>query len=100
MRVVRRDNGAKVDIPVTNLVEEVKVLLDEIQKNLFKTAQEKRDACVHVVNTWDEFTTTLNNKKLILAPWCDEVLEVVIFCLPYLPVVLNVFRSSTLGMNP
>jgi hypothetical protein len=80
VRVVRRDNGAKVDIPVTNLVEEVKVLLDEIQKNLFKTAQEKRDACVHVVNTWDEFTTALNNKKLILAPWCDEeVLEVVIF---------------------
>ncbi|AQK58916.1 Proline--tRNA ligase cytoplasmic [Zea mays] len=72
VRVVRRDNGAKVDIPVTNLVEEVKVLLDEIQKNLFKTAQEKRDACVHVVNTWDEFTTALNNKKLILAPWCDE----------------------------
>ncbi|ONM14713.1 Proline--tRNA ligase cytoplasmic [Zea mays] len=72
VRIVRRDNGAKVDIPVTNLVEDVKVLLDEIQKNLFKTAQERRDACVQVVSSWDEFTTALNNKRLILAPWCDE----------------------------
>jgi prolyl-tRNA synthetase len=65
---------------VTNLVEDVKVLLDEIQKNLFKTAQERRDACVQVVNSWDEFTTALNNKRLILAPWCDEeVLDVVLF---------------------
>ncbi|CAN6355938.1 unnamed protein product [Urochloa humidicola] len=72
VRVVRRDNGAKVDIPVANLVEEVKALLDEIQANLLKTAKEKRDACIEVIHTWDEFTTALNNKRLILAPWCDE----------------------------
>ena len=90
MRIVCRDNGAKVDIPVTNLVEEVKVLLDEIQKNLFKTAQEKRDACVQVIKTWDEFTTALNNKRLILAPWCDEeVLEVVKFFFVYQSCLLS-----------
>jgi prolyl-tRNA synthetase len=101
VRIVRRDNGAKVDIPVTNLVEEVKVLLDEIQKNLFKTAQEKRDACVQVIKTWDEFTTALNNKRLILAPWCDEeVLEVVIFfCLSDLPPVLNLFFETLATIN-
>lgn len=107
MRIVRRDNGAKVDIPVTNLVEEVKVLLDEIQKNLLKTAQEKRDACVQVIKTWDEFTTALNNKRLILAPWCDEeVLEVVIFflfirfasCPEFVPV-LNLFFETLATIN-
>ncbi|OEL27463.1 Proline--tRNA ligase, cytoplasmic [Dichanthelium oligosanthes] len=72
VRIVRRDNGAKVDIPVANLVEEVKALLDEIQGNLLKTAKEKRDACIEVIHTWDEFTAALNNKRLILAPWCDE----------------------------
>jgi prolyl-tRNA synthetase len=72
VRVVRRDNGLKVDIPAANLVEEVKALLDEIQANLLKTAKEKRDACIEVIHTWDEFTTALNNKRLILAPWCDE----------------------------
>ncbi|KAL6620748.1 hypothetical protein ACP70R_035887 [Stipagrostis hirtigluma subsp. patula] len=70
--IVRRDNGAKVDVPVTNLVEEVRVLLEEIQENLFKTAKEKIDACTEVIKTWNEFIAALNDKKLILAPWCDE----------------------------
>ncbi|CAL5003058.1 unnamed protein product [Urochloa decumbens] len=72
VRMVRRDNGAKVDVPVTNLVEEVTVLLDGIQENLFRTAMERRDACIQVIHTWDEFIAALNNKRLILAPWCDE----------------------------
>ncbi|GJR29893.1 proline--tRNA ligase, cytoplasmic [Tanacetum coccineum] len=33
---------------------------------------EKRDACIQVIRTWDEFTEALGQKKLILAPWCDE----------------------------
>jgi len=96
VRVVRRDNGAKVDIPVANLVEEVKVLLDEIQANLLKTAKEKRDACIEVIHTWDEFTTALNNKRLILAPWCDEeVLDLFyIYCLSDLPSVMNQFFET------
>ncbi|KAI4975832.1 hypothetical protein ZWY2020_049439 [Hordeum vulgare] len=72
VRVVRRDKGAKVDIRSTDLVEHVKVLLAEIQDSLFETAKEKRDACIEVISTWDEFTAALNDKKLILAPWCDE----------------------------
>ncbi|CAO2206287.1 unnamed protein product [Urochloa humidicola] len=72
VRIVRRDNGAKVVVPVTNMVEEVAVLLDRIQENLFRTATERRDACIQVIHTWDEFITALNNKRLILAPWCDE----------------------------
>jgi prolyl-tRNA synthetase len=100
VRIVRRDNGAKVDIPVTNLVEEVKVLLDGIQKNLFKTAQEKRDACVQVINTWDDFTTALNNKRLILAAWCDEeVLEIAHFSVSDLPPDLNSFFETLATIN-
>ncbi|KAL6848713.1 hypothetical protein ACP4OV_021296 [Aristida adscensionis] len=72
VRIVRRENGRKFDVPVTNLVEEVKVLLDGIQENLFKIAKEKRDACIKVIKTWDEFIAALNDKKLIFAPWCDE----------------------------
>ncbi|KAL6609428.1 hypothetical protein ACP70R_039397 [Stipagrostis hirtigluma subsp. patula] len=70
--IVRRDNGTKVDVPVTNLVEEVRVLIEKIQENMFKTAKEKIDACTEVIKTWNEFIAALNDKKLILAPWCDE----------------------------
>jgi hypothetical protein len=102
VRVVRRDNGLKVDIPAANLVEEVKALLDEIQANLLKTAKEKRDACIEVIHTWDEFTTALNNKRLILAPWCDE--EVLhdlfyIYCLSDLPSVMNQFFETLVTIN-
>jgi hypothetical protein len=72
VRIVRRDIGTKVDIPSTDLVEQVSVLLDGIQVNLLETAKQKRDACIAPINTWDEFTAALNDKKLILAPWCDE----------------------------
>ncbi|CAL9084482.1 unnamed protein product [Musa textilis] len=72
VRVVRRDNGAKSDIPMGNLVEKVKEILSSIQECLFNAAKQKRDACIKVVNTWDEFIAALNDKKMILAPWCDE----------------------------
>ena len=81
VRIVRRDNGTKVDIPSTDLVEQVRVLLDGIQANLLETAKAKRDACVVIISTWDEFIAALNDKKLILAPWCDEE---VFYVLPYI----------------
>ncbi|MED6167999.1 hypothetical protein PIB30_008021 [Stylosanthes scabra] len=71
-RAVRRDNGAKIDIANDNLVEEVKKLLDTVQQNLFDVAKQKRDECIQVVHTWDEFVQALNQRKMILAPWCDE----------------------------
>ncbi|KAL6568214.1 hypothetical protein OROHE_003898 [Orobanche hederae] len=72
VRAVRRDNSEKVDIEMKNLVEEVTEMLDSIQQNLFDTAKVKRDACIQVVKTWDEFMEALDQKKMILAPWCDE----------------------------
>ncbi|MED6185820.1 hypothetical protein PIB30_060758 [Stylosanthes scabra] len=71
-RAVRRDNGAKIDIANDNLVEEVKKLLDTVQQNLFDVAKQKRDECIQVVHAWDEFVQALNQRKMILAPWCDE----------------------------
>ncbi|KAG9145536.1 hypothetical protein Leryth_022041, partial [Lithospermum erythrorhizon] len=72
VRAVRRDNSEKVDIEMKNLVKEVKDMLDNIQQNLFDMAKVKRDACIQVVKTWDEFMEALNQKKMIFAPWCDE----------------------------
>lgn len=69
---MRRDNAVKEDIPSESLVEHVQKLLGEIQQNMYEVAKQKREACVEVVKTWDEFIEALNKKKLILAPWCDE----------------------------
>ncbi|GAV69393.1 tRNA-synt_2b domain-containing protein/HGTP_anticodon domain-containing protein/ProRS-C_1 domain-containing protein [Cephalotus follicularis] len=72
VRAVRRDNGAKLDISRANLIEQVKEMLDSIQQSLFNAAKQKRDTCIAVAKTWDEFMVALSQKKMILAPWCDE----------------------------
>ncbi|MCL7032002.1 hypothetical protein MKW94_002797 [Papaver nudicaule] len=72
VRVVRRDNGAKQDISRTNLADQIKDLLDNVQQSLFDAAKQKRDACIAVAKTWEEFTKALNERRMILAPWCDE----------------------------
>ncbi|KAK1566958.1 hypothetical protein Q3G72_006620 [Acer saccharum] len=72
VRAVRRDNGVKMDLSVVSLVEQVKELLGKIQESLFDSAKQRRDACIQIATTWDEFAEALGQKKLILAPWCDE----------------------------
>ncbi|KAK9189859.1 hypothetical protein WN943_018458 [Citrus x changshan-huyou] len=72
VRAVRRDNGAKIDLPRGSLVERVKELLEEVQESLFVAAKQRRDACIQIVKTWDEFVEALGQRKMILAPWCDE----------------------------
>ncbi|KAG2324627.1 hypothetical protein Bca52824_007355 [Brassica carinata] len=72
VRTVRRDNGVKADVPRVGLIEHVKELLEKIQRNMFDVAKQKRDAACVIVKTWDEFVEALGQKKLILAPWCDE----------------------------
>lgn len=47
-------------------------ILEDIQQSLFDTAKQKRDACIQVARTWEEFVEELGQKKMILAPWCDE----------------------------
>lgn len=71
VHAVRRDNSSTNDIPMADL-EQVKAMLDNIQQNLFNVAKRKRDACIQIVNTWEEFAEALSQKKMILAPWCDK----------------------------
>ena len=49
-------------------------MLDNIQQSLFDAAKQKQDACIQTVKTWDEFVEALSQRKMILAPWCDEEL--------------------------
>ncbi|CAN6452684.1 unnamed protein product [Victoria cruziana] len=73
VRTVRRDTSAKKDIPRHKLVEDVRTILDDIQQSMYQTAKQKRDACIVIARTWEEFTDALAAKKMVLAPWCDEM---------------------------
>lgn len=73
--MVRRDNFEKEDVPLDNVATRAAALLEEIQANLFKKAKEERDSCIKKVLTWDDFIQALNEKKMVLAPWCDDVVK-------------------------
>ena len=87
VRAIRRENAAKIDIPRGNLIEQVIELLDTIQQSLFDAAKEKRDACIQIVKTWDEFVDALGKRKMILAPWCDEEVMYKLKCNDFLFII-------------
>ncbi|GLJ11146.1 hypothetical protein SUGI_0144460 [Cryptomeria japonica] len=72
VRVVRRDSFVKEDVPLGQLTERVGELLEKIQSDMFERAKLKRDSCIKKVENWDEFMCALNDKMMVLAPWCDE----------------------------
>ncbi|KAI8063299.1 hypothetical protein BC940DRAFT_260995 [Gongronella butleri] len=70
--VVRRDNYERSTLPLDQLEQGVKDLLETIQQDLFDKAKANLDANIARIDSWDQFVPTLNNKKLILMPWCDR----------------------------
>ena len=80
----RRDiegNPGKGKIAITELNTEVPAFLEKIQADMYSRAEQTfRSHRVHVTN-WDDFVPALNNKNLVLIPFClteeceDEIKE-------------------------
>ncbi|KAL4209915.1 prolyl-tRNA synthetase [Rhizopus microsporus] len=68
----RRDTGEKFSISLDNLEQGVKDSLETIQQDMFKRAKQKMDESIVRVNKWEDFVPTLNQKKLLLVPWCNR----------------------------
>jgi len=68
----RRDNGEKSIIPMASLVSEVESLLKTIQQSLYDKANDSLKSHVVQARTWPDFVTALNNKNLVLIPWCGQ----------------------------
>eukprot|EP01088_Endostelium_zonatum_P014960 TRINITY_DN3479_c0_g1_i2.p1 TRINITY_DN3479_c0_g1~~TRINITY_DN3479_c0_g1_i2.p1 ORF type:complete len:589 (+),score=147.75 TRINITY_DN3479_c0_g1_i2:249-1769(+) len=62
----------KTVVNVGELVEGVKNKLDLIQNSMFNRAKNERDESIVKIEDWKGFMANLDNKKLCLAPFCDE----------------------------
>lgn len=69
-RMVVRYNGEKTDVAVDELADVVEKKLKEIQDDMFKKAQEFRDAHLVQVTEWKDFVPNLELHNLVLTPWC------------------------------
>lgn len=67
---VRRDNGAKYTVKLSELKTRIPELLEEMQAGLLEKARKDFDEHRVVVEEWEDFVPTLNNKNVILSPWC------------------------------
>ena len=73
--VARRDTHEKNKVSVdTDIVIYVNNLMDDMQKNLFNRAKERRDKMTYEVETVDEIRDIVENHPgFIVADWCGDV---------------------------
>ena len=69
---VRRDNGVKNPIPLVGIGSAVSTLLTDIQSVMFNRAKEIFQSRVKEVTHWDDVVPSLDNKNIVIMPWCDE----------------------------
>jgi len=54
------------------LADRLGEVLEDIQNNLFERAKKIRDERMTKVLKWDDFIPSLDAKKLVLSPWCQQ----------------------------
>ena len=74
VEVARRDNLTKEVIDKVTLIDKVKNLLDEIQKNLFNKAKNFRENNSHIVENYDDFKKIFKHKNgFVYAHWDGSI---------------------------
>ncbi|ORY85728.1 hypothetical protein BCR37DRAFT_344477 [Protomyces lactucae-debilis] len=66
----RRDTGAKETVPLDTLTESIDTLLNNIHDAMYAKAKKAYDDHIVQVTAWDDFVPALNNKNVILIPFC------------------------------
>lgn len=70
---VRRDNNQKFNIKKESVLLETQQMLVDIHKNLFLKAKKKLDDSIVQITSFDQVMDALNKKKMVLAPWCEDI---------------------------
>lgn len=70
---VRRDTGAKSAIPLSDLASTIPALLETIQSDMFNRAKAEYDSRLKPVTDWKEVVPTLDDKCIVVMPWCEEI---------------------------
>ena len=70
--LVRRDNFQKKAVKISAIEKELSKMLEEMQSDLFKNAKKFLDGNIAEAKTWQEMKGMLDQKKMVLAPFCNE----------------------------
>lgn len=70
---VRRDTGEKLTIKRGDASKDIQQLLNNIHDNMLAKATKDLNDHLKVTKQWNEFTSFLDNKNIIMAPFCGEI---------------------------
>ena len=70
--LVRRDTGEKTKISLDTIVADVTKLLGDIQISLYNRALAYKKEKTKVVDTWDDFTASIEAGNFVLAHWSGD----------------------------
>lgn len=70
---VRRDTNEKFNVKKESVLLETQQMLVDIHKKLFLNAKKKLDDSIVQVTSFSEVMDALNRKKMVLAPWCEDI---------------------------
>ena len=71
--LVRRDTREKIEVSLDSLEEEVKKLLDTIQKDMLERARTFRDTHTYTAGNYEELKDTIENRPgFVKAMWCGD----------------------------
>jgi prolyl-tRNA synthetase len=68
---VRRDNGVKNPVSLTDIGTTISTLLTTIQSDMFDRARETYYSRLKEITNWDDVVPTLDNKGIAVIPWCE-----------------------------
>jgi prolyl-tRNA synthetase len=73
--VARRDTKTKESVSLDGLANTIKLLLNDIQENIYQKAKAYRDAHITKADTWDEFVKLLDEKGGFISAHWDGTAE-------------------------
>jgi prolyl-tRNA synthetase len=73
LSIYRRDKNARLKVQKAKLVEEIKTLLNDIQKTLLEKHKKFTEDNTHTVDSYDEFKKIMSTTRgFIRALWCED----------------------------
>ncbi|KII91193.1 hypothetical protein PLICRDRAFT_51368 [Plicaturopsis crispa FD-325 SS-3] len=68
---VRRDNNVKAPVSLDGIGATISTLLETIQNDMFKRAQDTYYSRLKEITNWDDVVPALDAKNVVVMPWCE-----------------------------
>ena len=72
VKLVRRVDGQKKQVKVEGLVDTINAEFVDIHSTMYNKAVANFEAAKAKADTFKEFMEKLNQKKMVLTPWCNQ----------------------------